>query len=177
VPLSTPLGVTRVARHRPSLPLARQWPSLWEASLLRQPSRLPRRRGTGRAFGMDAFDNTTLHLHPLPPSPLVRHWPSLRDDRLRHLCRRRVRSETQHPGVPVGHSFIVHPASHRRGNGRALGRLPLYNIAAAGYGVRPNILVCQLATASSSTLLPIGEVMAEPLGGFPCTTLPPPGTE
>jgi hypothetical protein len=49
--------------------------------------------------------------------------------------------------------------------------------AAAGYGVRPNILVCQLATASSSTLLPIGEVMAEPLGGFPCTTLPPPGTE
>jgi hypothetical protein len=81
---------------------------------------------------MIAFDNTTLHLHPLPPSPLVRHWPSLRDDCLRHLCRRRVRSETQHPGVPVGHSFIVHPASHRRGNGRALGRLPLYNIAAAG---------------------------------------------
>jgi hypothetical protein len=54
--LLTPSGVAWVARHHPSLPLARHWPSLWEASL-------------------------------------------------RHSCRHWVRSETQDPGVPVGHSF------------------------------------------------------------------------
>jgi hypothetical protein len=133
----TSIIIPRLARYWPSLPGSALVDSLG-SHLGSKTSSFP---PTGEVLAEPLGSSSS------STSPLVRHWPSLRDDCLRHLCRRRVRSETQHPGVPVGHSFIVHPASHRRGNGRALGRLPLYNIAAAGYGVRPNILVCQMAIA------------------------------